>query len=982
MKHNLTSAIAKAMLFALLALFNIQTASAQDGTQNDGFQIQITFPNGQKSIYGEGHGGFGWAAFGTDISSEFEVGIAWGRTADSDSLCCNPAVNSQEIAGKAALIRRGTCPFQVKANNVEAAGASVALIVNHSLVVGQDDHFVQNMAANAGTPPTNIPAIFLCRAVGDQIIAAIDAGQSVKIKFIFPRLYNTASAFHFATPTSQVRPLENIGVTFQNRTSSTEADVVVKADIIASDGSVVSMYEPVPPTAPGETVYVEFPPYTPPPVKGRFDIVFSTNKYHATYDTARSSFILTDYTFGTDNFELLPNGVGPNIDQFLNAGFVYHTGSLCATGSQGAVATHVTFGVTNVSEVYVPGDPAANSIYAFIFDADFDNDGLIDPFFDLFDLNLLSYGIYEMQGTELPDELIDMPLSDINTGDPYVNLLPNHFYYVTLYYDGSLNGSGASVRFAASKRVEYLNYLSTPLFLGQLYSGWSNATIVNRLQLEGYSSDNQTAVPPVADFNANTNGLTTSFANNSIGAVAYLWDFGDGNNSTEANPVHDYATDGVYTVKLIATNAEGSNAAVRTVQAGVAPPIAVDFNANASSGCTPLTVEFADASVGTGLTYLWSFPGGNPATSTLPNPTVTYESGGTFNASLLISDGFSSDFILKSALITVASAPEAAFTANAAPNGLVSFNNTSSNADSYLWSFGDGTISTEASPTHTYTNEGDFDVTLFVSNTCGTDTFTQSVTVYLPPTAGFSADITLGCAPMTVQFTNQSSANVTDFNWSFPGGNPATSTDPNPSVAYQTPGIYSVLLNVNSPGGSAIAALVDGIIVNRPPSAGFTFNADTTTVVFTNTSQDAATYNWNFGDGATSTEANPTHTYAAPGNYTVTLTAENDCGQTTAVQTVMATSGTNVPLLAESKVRILPNPASEEIRVELDFAAENANVTVTLLDGSGRQIVMEHLNRVRQMVVTLPVKQLPSGAYQIWVQSEEGVALRKVQVQH
>lgn len=980
MKHNLTSAIAKAALFAFLSFFSAQTASAQDGTQNDGFQIQITFPNGQKSIYGEGHGGFGWAAFGTDITSEFEVEIAWGRTAGGDSLCCDPVANPQEIAGKAALIRRGTCAFQIKTNNVEAAGASVALIVNHSLLVGQDDHFVQNMAANVGTPPTNIPAIFLCRAVGDQIIAAVDAGQSVKIKFIFPRLYNTASAYHFSTPTSQVRPLENIGVTFQNHTAATEADVVVKADIIASDGSVVSMYEPVPPTAPGESVYVEFPPYTPPPVKGRFDIVFSTNKYHATYDTARSSFILTDYTFGTDNFELLPNGVGPNMDQFLSAGFIYHTGSLCATGSQGAVATHVTFGVTNVSEVYVPGDPFANSIYAFIFDADFDSDGLIDPFFDLFDLSLLSYGIYELQGTELPDELIDMPLSDINTGDPYVSLLPNHFYYVTLYYDGSFTGSGASVRFAASKRVDYLNYLSTPLFLGQLYSGWSNATVVNRLQLEGYSSTNQSAIPPVADFNASTNGLTASFANNSAGAVTYLWDFGDGSNSTEANPVHDYATDGVYTVKLIATNAEGSNAAVRTVQAGATPPITVDFNVNASSGCTPLIVEFADASVGAGLTYLWSFPGGNPATSILPNPTVTYETGGSFNASLLISDGFSSDFILKSALITVAAAPEAAFTANVGPNGLVSFNNTSSNANSYLWSFGDGTISTEASPTHTYSVEGNYGVTLFVSNTCGTDTFTQSLTVYLPPTAGFSADITLGCAPMTVQFTNQSSANVTNFNWSFPGGNPATSTDPNPSVAYSTPGNYAVSLTVSSPGGSAMADAY--IIVVGPPAASFSFTADTTTVVFTNTSQVSSSFIWNFGDGTTSTETNPTHTYTAPGTYTVTLTAENDCGQTTAVQTVMATSGTRAPLLAEGKVKISPNPASEEIRVELDFASENANVTLTLLNTSGRQIATKHLNRVRQMVVTLPVKQLPSGAYQIWVRSEEGVAWRKVQVQH
>jgi FOG: PKD repeat len=137
-----------------------------------------------------------------------------------------------------------------------------------------------------------------------------------------------------------------------------------------------------------------------------------------------------------------------------------------------------------------------------------------------------------------------------------------------------------------------------------------------------------------------------------------------------------------------------------------------------------------------------------------------------------------------------------------------------------------------------------------------------------------------------VQFTSTSSANAVEFYWQFPGGTPDTSTAQNPVVTYDAPGTYGVTLIVSNAAGSDTLVSPNAITVASPPSAGFVVTVSGASASFSNTSAHADTYSWDFGDGNTSTEQSPQHTYAGDGTYTVTLTATGPCGTSTSSQTV------------------------------------------------------------------------------------------------
>ena len=402
---------------------------------------------------------------------------------------------------------------------------------------------------------------------------------------------------------------------------------------------------------------------------------------------------------------------------------------------------------------------------------------------------------------------------------------------------------------------------------------------------------------PTAGFSSTTNGLTANFTNSSSGATSYSWNFGDSQTSTQANPSHTYATDGNYTVVLTATNACGSVTSTQTVVAFTLPT--AGFNANVTSGCAPLTVQFGDQSSANAQTFAWSFSGGTPSSSTAENPTVVYNTAGVYTVTLTVSNPTGQNTSTQTNYITVNTTPTAGFTTSMVGT-TVTFNNTSTNATSYLWNFGDGGTSTQTNPSHTYTTDGVYDVTLTATNACGSKTVNGQFTIVTPPTAGFSAAQTGGCAPLEMTFNNESSANATSFSWSFPGGTPATSTQENPTVTYNVAGTYTVTLTVTNAAGNDTYTLTDYVTVLNVPSAGFSSSVNLATATFTNNSNNATSYSWDFGDGEHSTDANPTHTYAVDGVYTVTLTATNGCGE--AVMTgivVIATAGPQAFFSAE-----------------------------------------------------------------------------------
>lgn len=385
-------------------------------------------------------------------------------------------------------------------------------------------------------------------------------------------------------------------------------------------------------------------------------------------------------------------------------------------------------------------------------------------------------------------------------------------------------------------------------------------------------------IGPAAAFDFSVNGTTASFTNNSSNALSYFWDFGDGQTSNSASPTHDFGTDGEYTVMLIATNDCGPDTATAVVSI-VTPPVA-GFSADVTEGCAPLAVQFTNQSSSNATGWMWTFEGGTPAASSEENPLVTYLVPGVYGVTLTVSNAAGENSEEVQGLIQVSGLPGAGFSFEA--NGLaVEFENESVNAGSYFWDFGDGETSAEADPAHTYPTGGGYSITLIATNECGSDTASVFLELLLPPTAGFSADVTEGCAPLTVQFTNQSSANALSWSWTFEGGVPASSTEENPIVQYLSPGSYGVTLTVTNAAGDDTESYSDYIVVSEGPTAAFDAFVAGASVSFSNGSSNSASYQWSFGDGSGSSESDPEHTYAGDGVYEVVLIAQSDCGADT-----------------------------------------------------------------------------------------------------
>jgi PKD repeat protein len=199
-------------------------------------------------------------------------------------------------------------------------------------------------------------------------------------------------------------------------------------------------------------------------------------------------------------------------------------------------------------------------------------------------------------------------------------------------------------------------------------------------------------------------------------------------------------------------------------------------------------------------------------------------------------------------------------------------------------------------PVHTYVAAGNYTVNLTATNAGGSNTSvrTDYITVHAPvysPVANFTANVTNGTAPLSVNFTDLSTNTPTTWQWEFGDGN--TSTVQNSTHTYMTVGNYTVNLTATNAGGSNISVKTDYITVHAPvytPVANFTANVTNgtapLTVGFTDLSTNTpTTWQWEFGDGNTSTKQNPVHIYATAGNYTVNLTATNAGGSNTSTRT-------------------------------------------------------------------------------------------------
>jgi PKD repeat protein len=219
---------------------------------------------------------------------------------------------------------------------------------------------------------------------------------------------------------------------------------------------------------------------------------------------------------------------------------------------------------------------------------------------------------------------------------------------------------------------------------------------------------------------------------------------------------------------------------------------------------------------------------------------------------------------------------------------IVSFTDQSTGgATSWSWDFGDGGTSTLQDPSHNYVTSGTYTVSLTVTGTGGSESVTKVDYITVTPLAEFSASLTTGNAPLTVQFFDESTGGATSWSWDF--GDGGTSMAKNPSHSYVTSGTYTVLLTATGAGGPNTKTRLNYITVGTPPPAPTaefsasrtTGNAPLTVQFFEESTGGATSWSWDFGDGGTSMAKNTLHSYVTSGIYTVSLTVTGPGGSNT-----------------------------------------------------------------------------------------------------
>jgi len=296
----------------------------------------------------------------------------------------------------------------------------------------------------------------------------------------------------------------------------------------------------------------------------------------------------------------------------------------------------------------------------------------------------------------------------------------------------------------------------------------------------------------------------------------------------------------------------------------------------------------------------------------------------------------------------------------------------------WMWDFGDGTGSTAQNPTHRYTTPGTYTVQLLIEDKTGaTDITAEEITVRplnQPPQADFTISPASPTIGDTVQFTDRSSdpdGEIVSWEWDF--GDGTTSTAQNPSHKYSQAGTYTVTLRVRDDEGASDSAAKQVTVAGekQPPRAEFTFSPTNPkpgeTVQFTDQSTDPdgtiQSWSWDFGDGNSSTEQNPTHKYAAKGTYTVKLTVTDDDGLSDTL-TKQITVGAVKPKVS---VHCYPNPASTQTTFIYTLPQGTAEAMLYIFDITG-SLVFHH-----ELIVTAKEypwdlksdagEDLPNGSY-------------------
>ena len=399
---------------------------------------------------------------------------------------------------------------------------------------------------------------------------------------------------------------------------------------------------------------------------------------------------------------------------------------------------------------------------------------------------------------------------------------------------------------------------------------------------------------PIVDFTQthNCSRADVEFANlsnNADTSFSYKWTFGDGTSSTDETPAKSYTSEGNYAVKLITTSDFGCSDSVQKTVNIIPTPLA-DFTTNSSSQCFA-TQQFNftnNSSISSGnFTNNWSFGDGNTTSNT--SPTNTYAGIGSYSVRLIAESNLGcSDTVTKSVFVN--QNPSANFSINAPQQCLLGndfkltdISTFSGGGLSRNWTIEGNSTYTDSVQHYSFADTGFKSIRLVVSSLDGcTDTAFKTVETVPMPKAAFGINIPEQCVNnQNFQFTDNTTIDkypTWNTFWNF--GNGDTGAGTTDSSVFANAGFYTVSMRVMTSIGCA-DTISKQIEVYPKPIPAFTIDDDEQCQInnifgFTNQTtvgKGTLSYLWKFGDGNTSSQTNPQHTYLIFGNPSITLTA-------------------------------------------------------------------------------------------------------------
>ena len=374
------------------------------------------------------------------------------------------------------------------------------------------------------------------------------------------------------------------------------------------------------------------------------------------------------------------------------------------------------------------------------------------------------------------------------------------------------------------------------------------------------------------------------------------WNFGDSSASGGASPTHAYADEGVYTVTVTVTDDDGGSVSASDTAtiSNVAPTITAIV---APDGVEGQPISFSASATDPGadtLTYSWTF--GDSGTGSGDSLTHTYADQGTYTVTLTVSDG-DGGITTATETVVIGNAPPSitavsipATGTEGSPASLVgAATDVTSDPLTYTWDFGDSSVGTGASVSHTWVEDGTYTVTLTVSDgDGGTDTASGAITIAnaapVITASSFGSGDEGDPIPFSVSWTDAGILDTHTVAWDF--GDSASGAGASPTHVYADDGVYTVTVTVTDDDGGSVSASGTATVGNVAPVVTASNIPDgdegellTFTVAWSDAgAADTHSVAWNFGDSGNGSGASATHAYADDGAYTVTATITDDDG--------------------------------------------------------------------------------------------------------